>query len=136
LNVNDIDFSATAELVTTTNVITAGESGKTFFLDSTTAFVSTLPTVSLGLNYKFILKQVPSATAHTIVTNSSANIIVGQQHCANASAGDTGSTDDTISFVTGQTVAGDMVEVRCDGTKWHAMAFSRVAAGITFTTAS
>jgi hypothetical protein len=51
-------------------------------------------------------------------------------------SGDSGTADDTISFVDGQAVAGDRVLVKSDGTSWFAYAFSKVLAGITFTQAS
>lgn len=129
------DISANTEIVTATNVIDAAESGTTYFLNSATEFVSTLPAPALGLRYTFIVKAAPSGASYTIVTNASANIIVGQQHDTGGAAGDFGATDDTITFVDGQAVAGDRVDVISDGTLWYAYAYSKVAAGITFTTA-
>lgn len=124
------------EVVAATNVIGAAESGSVFFLNSATEFVSTLPAVAAGLHYTFIVSAAPSGASYTVVTATSANIIVGQQHDTGGAAGDFGDTDDTITFVDGQAVAGDMVEVYSDGTNWFAYAFSKVAAGITFSTAS
>jgi hypothetical protein len=124
------------EIVTATNVITAAESGKTFFLNSATEFVSTLPAVAAGLKYTFIVTAAPSGASYTVVTNSSANIIKGNQNSVAGDAGDFGTADDTITFVDGQSVAGDKVEVISDGTSWFAYAISKVAAGITFTQAS
>ncbi len=124
------------EVVTSTNVIAASESGSTFFLSSATEFVSTLPVVAAGLNFRFIVGAAPSGASYTIVTNASANIIKGKQFSADGAAGDTGTSDDTITFVDGQSVAGDMIEIHSDGTSWFAYGFSAVAAGITFTTAS
>lgn len=125
-----------SQVLTTTRQVLAEESGRTFYLGSSTAFVTTLPLPALGLKYTFIVKTAPGATAHTIVTAASANIIIGNQNSVFGDAGDFGTADDTISFVTAQTVAGDKVEVFSDGTKWYAYAISKVAAGITFTTAS
>ncbi len=124
------------ENVTATNVITATESGKTFFLNSATEFVSTLPAPAAGLRYTFIVTAAPSGASYTVVTTSSSNIIKGLQNSVAGDAGDSGTADDTISFVDGQAVAGDKVEVFCDGTSWFAYAISKVAAGITFTQAS
>lgn len=124
------------ESVTATNVITAAESGTTFFLTSATEFVSTLPAPAAGLNYTFIVGAAPSGASYTVVTTTSANIIKGQAYPASGAAGDTGTSDDTISFVDGQAVAGDMVYVVSDGTSWFAYAWCAVAAGVTFTTAS
>lgn len=125
-----------AEVVTATNVIDAAESGKTFFLNSSTEFVSTLPAPALGLQFTFIVAAAPSGASYTIVTNGSANIIKGNQNSVAGDAGDFGTADDTITFVDGQSVAGDKVEVYSDGTSWFAYAISKVAAGITFTQAS
>ena len=131
------DYSASSEIVTATNVITAAESGKTFFLNAATEFVSTLPAVAAGLKYSFIVTGAPSGASYTIVTNASANIIKGLVLPADGAAGDTETAGaDTISFVDGQAVAGDRVDVICDGTNWFAYGKCKVAAGITITTAS
>lgn len=134
--VGSITGAVASEVVTATNAITAAESGTTFFLNSATEFVSTLPAPALGLNYTFIVGAAPSGASYTIVTNGSANIIKGMAVNAAGDAGDTGTADDTISFVDGQAVAGDRVYVVSDGTSWFAYGDSRVAAGITFTQAS
>lgn len=126
----------TVVTLTAASTLTAAQSGSTFFLNSATEFATTLPAPSVGLNYKFIVKAAPSGASYTIVTASSANIIKGQAVNAAGAAGDTGTADDTISFVDGQAVAGDMVTVISDGTSWFAYGVCAVAAGITFTTAS
>jgi hypothetical protein len=128
-----LDFT---ESVTATNVITAAESGSVFFLNSATEFASTLPAPAAGLHYTFIVVAAPSGASYTVTTNSSANIIKGMQLTSADSAGDTGTSDDTVTFVDSQAVAGDMIEVWSDGTSWFVVAKSRVAAAITFTTAS
>jgi hypothetical protein len=116
--------------------LTAAQSGTTFFLSSATEFVTTLPAPAAGLTYTFIVGAAPSGASYTIVTNASANIIKGQAVNAAGNGGDTGTADDTISFVDGQAVAGDQVAVISDGTSWFAKAFCAVAAGVTFTQAS
>lgn len=116
--------------------LTTAQSGTTFFLSSATEFVTTLPAPAAGLAYTFIVGAAPSGASYTIVTNASANIIKGQAVNAAGDAGDTGTADDTISFVDGQAVAGDQVTVISNGTSWFAKAFCAVAAGVTFTTAS
>lgn len=131
-----MEVHATTENVTATNSITAAETGKTFFLNSATEFVSTLPAPAAGLKYRFVIVAAPASASYTIVTTSSSNIVKGQQFVAADAAGDTGTTDDTITFVDGQSVAGDECDVLSDGTSWFAKCRSAVAAGITFTTAS
>lgn len=130
------DESVRNEIVTATNVILANESGKTFFLNSATEFVSTLPVPALGLRFTFIVAAAPSGASYTVVTNASANIIKGNQNSVFGDAGDFGTADDTVSFVDGQSVAGDKCEFYSDGTSWFAYAISKVAAGITFTQVS
>ena len=125
-----------AKKIAAAYTISHEENGSVFFLNSTTAFVTTLPAPFEGAHYTFIVLQVPASAAHTVVTASSANIIKGLQNSVAGDAGDSGTADDTISFVTAQTVAGDKCEVWSDGTSWFAYAISKVAAGITFTQAS
>jgi hypothetical protein len=128
------------EIVTATNVITADESGKTFFLNSTTEFVSTLPAPAIGLRYSFIVKGAPSGASYTIVTNGSANVIKGQVYTVDVNS----ATDpdfevtggDTVTLVDSKAVAGDRVDVVCDGTNWFAYCFCSVFDAITITTAS
>lgn len=125
------------EVVAATNVIAESESGKVFFLNSATEFVSTLPAPAAGLNFEFIVTAAPSGASYTIVTTSSANIIKGTIVTAATGAADTEvSGGDTISFVDGQAVAGDRVVLRCDGTNWFVYGTCSVAGGITITTAS
>ena len=78
------------EVVTATNVIAAAESGTTFFLNAATEFVSTLPAPAAGLNFRFIVSAAPSGASYTVVTTSSSNIIIGQQHDTGGAAGDFG----------------------------------------------
>ena len=77
-----------------------------------------------------------SGASYTVVTNSSANIIKGNQNSVAGDAGAFGTADDAISFVDGQSVAGDKEEVYSDGTSWFAYGISKVAAGLTFTQAN
>jgi hypothetical protein len=122
--------------LTAASTLTAAQSGTTFFLNSATEFATTLPAPAAGVEYTFIVKTAPSGASYTVVTASSANIIKGQAYPASGAAGDTGTADDTISFVDAQAVAGDMVTVISDGTSWFAKAYCAVAAGVTFTQAS
>jgi hypothetical protein len=121
---------------TAASTLTAADSGKTIFLNSATEFVTTLPLPASGLRFTFIVKAAPVGTAYTVVTNGGANIIKGQQYNAAGAAGDTGTGDDTITFVASSSVAGDRVELISDGTSWFAYAFCTLAASITFTTAA
>lgn len=120
-------------------VLTAADSGKIFFIDNATGFVAaTLPAVAgcAGVTFTFINKTPNTSGNHTIVTSGSENVINGNVNDVGGAAGDTGTTDDTVSFVANQSVAGDKLEIFSDGVKFFGYAISRVAAGMTFTTAS
>lgn len=126
------DNSANAEVVIATNVITAAESGATFFLNATTEFVSTLPAAALGLRYKFIVTAAPASASYTIVTTASANTMtVVLDALGTTDAGDIATARDVITFVDAQSVAGDWVECISDGTNWFCSGTAAVAAGIT-----
>lgn len=124
------------KVLTAASTITADENGMTFFLSATTEFATTLPAPFLGARYTFIVKSAPSGASYTVLSGSSANIVKGLQNSVAGDAGDSGTADDTITFVDSQAVAGDKVELFSDGTSWFAYATSKVAAGITFTQAS
>lgn len=136
--ISDNGFIGPAAITNATaaSTLTAADSGKTIFLNSATEFVTTLPLPASGLRFTFIVKAAPVGTAYTVVTNGGANIIKGQQYNAEGVAGDTGTGDDTITFVASSSVAGDRVELISDGTNWFAYAFCTLAASITFTTAA
>jgi hypothetical protein len=121
--------SGQTETVTTTNVITEGENGRTYFLNTAGGFTSTLPAPADGLKFKFIVKAAPSGASYTVVTNSSANIIYGTM--LNAGTGTQAAAEDTITFVDGSAAIGDWVEVVSDGTNWYMIGFSSAAGGIT-----
>ncbi len=135
--VNAATLAASAtRTVTTTATITAADHNCQILLNSATGFVTTLPAPIAGFKCEVISKLANTSGNHTIVTASSANVIIGLQNSVAGDAGDTGTADDTISFVANQSLAGDRVELRSDGTSWFAYATSKVAAGITFTQAS
>ena len=128
------------EIVTATNVITEDESGKTFFLNSATEFVSTLPAPKIGMRFTFIVTAAPAGASYTIVTNGSSNIIKGAVFTSDVNSATDADLEtsggDTISFVDAKAVAGDRVELFCDGTNWFAHAFCTVFDAITISTAS
>lgn len=122
-----------AEVVITTNVITADESGKTFYLDLAGGFTSTLPAVQLGLRFIFIVKTAPT-TAYIILSATNDNIIgypvasLGSDETGNGNA-----AGDQINFVANTALPGDRVVVDCDGTSWHAVATCKATGAITIT---
>ena len=119
----DIALSGVAdvEVVTATNVITAAESGKTFFLDAAGGFESTLPTAALGLRFKFIVKTAPTSVGYTI-TGSPADKIFGTVAASGAEAtinGVTANAADNIVLVANQAAIGDEIEFIADAVNWY-----------------
>ena len=125
------------EAVTTTNVIAASETGTHFVLNSATAFVSTLPAPAAGLEFWFHAgaTQVTGGN-HTIVTNSSANVIEGSLSSPEQAAVSCVAAADTISFVADLAVQGDLAHVWSDGTDWYLDGHCFVQDGMTTTQAS
>jgi hypothetical protein len=123
------------EVVAAANVITAAETGSVFFLNSGTEFASTLPAVAAGLHFTFIVSAAPSGANYTIVAASGTPI---KGHVLTTDV-DSGTNPDfattgvlTINIVDGKAVAGDIIEVWCDGTNWFATAKCSVFDAITF----
>jgi hypothetical protein len=131
-----VDGVAPAEVVSAANVITADESGTTYFLDLAGGFASTLPAPALGLRFKFVVKTAPT-TAYTIVTNASSNVIMGGLTESAAATGAVDTNGDTISFVANTALPGDWVELISDGTNWYLTGGNAAAdGGIALSTAS
>lgn len=126
-----------SEILTAAKTVTAAESGKTFYLNSSTEFACTLPTPALGLEYTFIVKAAPSGASYTIVSASGTDNIHGVAVSAADAGGsvDTtaGTAADTITFVDGQALQGDRVHLECDGTYWYADGLCSDEDAITFT---
>lgn len=128
------------DTVTAASTLTVNDAGKTIFLNSATEFATTLPAPAAGLRFTFIVSAAPSGADYTIVTASSANIIKGSVYSSDLNAASDAdfetSGGDTISFVSAKAVAGDRVELFCDGTNWFAYGFCTLFDAITITTAS
>ena len=126
-----LSYRELTEAVTTTNVITAAESGTTFFLNAVGGFTSTLPAVAAGLNFKFVVKTAPT-TAYIITTNAGDNVLYGLTVERAGTAGVAGAARDTVNFVASQAIIGDTYEFTCDGTNWYMRGMVDVAAACTF----
>lgn len=129
------DESANVETVTSANVLTAAESGKTFFLDADTEFSSTLPTPAAGLRYTFIVADAPACADYTILASGGANIIKGHVLTSDVTgccAEDSATGNDRINFEACVALEGDRVDLISDGTSWFARASSAAAGAITF----
>ena len=114
------------EAITAANTITAAESGTRYILPP-----------AAGLEYWFYVGATEPTGTHTVVTASSANIIVGNISSPEDAAGSVATvTDaDTISFVANKAVHGDFAHVWSDGTNWYLDGQCKVQDGITTTQA-
>jgi len=123
----------TVEVVTTTNVITAAESGRTFVLNSATAFVSTLPAKAAGLRYRFYAgaTQVTGGN-HTVVCANNDNTMFGSVTVAGVVVA--GTVEGSINFVADTMLPGDWCEVFNDGTNWYISGQATASGAITLTT--
>ncbi len=128
------DESANTEVVTTTNVLTAVESGTTYILNATAPFVTTLPEVAAGLRFKFYCGALqPTAGDHTVIVHANDQAtLFGQAVVAGVVILST--VDDTIIFEEDTTLPGDWVDVFCDGTNWYVSGMGQVALSIAFAT--
>jgi hypothetical protein len=117
--------TAQQEIVTATNVILASESGKTFFLNSATEFVSTLPAPAVGLKFKFVVTAAPSGASYTIVGASGTPIhgfVLSKDLNGATDGGATAGTGVlTITLVDSKAQKGDTVLLESDGTDWFAI---------------
>lgn len=136
--INNASGTELSEVVTATNVMTAAESGKTFYLSAAAGFLSTLPAPAAGLNYRFVVKTAPTGGAgYTISTPTPfANIIFGLVLASPTDdAGVLASAEDLITLVNDASLIGDYVDLRSDGTNWYVSGMVHVLEGITFTAA-
>ena len=124
------------EVVTTTNVIDASESGTTYFLNLAGGFTSTLPAPAAGLHFKFVVATAPS-TAYIIATNGGADILIGGVNELEVDTNSDGPYDnnaDVINFVASVAVVGDWVEMISDGTSWYFTGQPNADGGVTTAT--
>lgn len=121
-------FLEIVEPLTEDRTLTAEDSGKTFLLDAV-GEVITLPALASGLKYKFRVTVAIATSDWTIV--SSTNVIQGYADVAYATV--LASDENTISIVFTKAIAGDEIELLCDGTSWHVSGNLSVAASLVFT---
>jgi hypothetical protein len=108
------------ETVTAANVITAAESGKTFYLGGGTDYASTLPTAAAGLRFRFVVAAAPTGDTGYTITGTPADKIFGVVASVPVDdAGIAASAADNVIFVNDVALPGDWVEFHSDGTNWY-----------------
>lgn len=109
--------------------LTAADSGKDVYLDAAAGFAITLPAVTAGLKYKFIVGSAFATTDFTIV--AATDVIQGGAVVNSVFV--PAANENTISFVATAEGVGDYVELSSDGTNWYASGIGAAAGSITFT---
>ncbi len=94
----------------------------------------TLPAPTAGCRIRFIVDANFATTSMTIVTASSANVILGAIDVNSTLVGCAGV--DTVTVVNTAELKGDWVEFRSDGTSWFVSGMGVTAGAFTCTTAS
>ena len=123
--------------LTETTSLTPADSGKVFFLNSATEFTVTLPSVAdagAGFHCKFIVKAAPSGADYVVTEKTSADtnvVITNGINELTDSVGPNNTGHTTITFADGVAIAGDWVELLCDGTNWYATGQTKADGGIT-----
>ena len=90
-----------------------GDSGKTYFIESTVARTITLPAVKAGLKFKFIMSDTTADSS--IATSEGTALIYGGAECGDAYLTLAGTT--IVCELAGS--VGDWLELVCDGTYWY-----------------
>lgn len=120
------------ESTTTTDTLTASQCGSTVTLNSATGYVTTLPAPTAGCGFTFYASATPPTSGnHTVVTDSSANVIDGSLIVAGAVVAC--ATEDTVSFVASTAISGDNIVLYSDGTSWFVSSDATSTGGITCT---
>lgn len=123
----------TFEDITSDEVLTLADCNKIITLThATVAIEITLPAISgsSGCKFRFI-HNLATNQDHTIVTESSDNIIVGSTIDNNTPPGSYQAAGDVVTFVNSAESIGDFVELRSNGTKWFIHGIAELNGGIT-----
>ncbi len=122
------------EISSGTRVITAAETGRTFFINNATGFSHTLPAADFGLRYKFIVRTAPTSGNHTVIIGGG-DRIHGQIGTAEVSGSNvaTVAIATSINFIANLAIIGDYCEVICDNTNWFVSGLCNVQDGMTTT---
>jgi hypothetical protein len=97
------------------NTSTVAESGKTYYITTSTSQVLPLASTATGTVYRFVVAEALTVTS-TISTSGYADIIEGTLIVAGAVVDC--DAEDTILITAASENVGDFVELRSDGQKW------------------
>ena len=118
------------ESLTGNKTLVGADSGKVFILNATGGGTVTLPSLKSGSNFKFIIGAT-EPTTNWIVDSAEGDNIDGILVVNGASVAAV--EEDQINFVASTAVAGDYIELECDGSNWFVNGVGRAAGAITAT---
>ena len=127
------------ESITAAKSLDADDSGKVFTLDLAAGFTVTLPAISsvpAGWYVKIVIGTNCTSNSYIITENATfdTDILVSQFNELEVDTSDDGPSSTghtTITFADGVAIAGDWVELLCDGTNWYATGQTKADGGIT-----
>ena len=122
------------EKITSDTTLSPTDSGKVIFLGANGVDVTLPHSPEAGLNYKIIMAADYSTAVCTVTIHGSgeffAGIVSSATHDTTVdSALFNGSSNDVITFASGS-LAGDYVDIICDGSLWFVSGMAAVVAGI------
>lgn len=127
------DLTDNNETLTETTVLTSADCGKVLILSAATEFATTLPAVTAGCSFMFIVGAAPVGASYTVVTPSLADILIGgTNELAVVTTSDMPyiANGDTITFTASASVVGDSLYVISDGTSWYFRGKANAATGV------
>ncbi len=129
-----VSMSTAVETTTAADTLTGSQCGSTIFLNNATGYATTLPVPTAGCSFRIVLKLALSSGNHTVVTNGSANIIIGGISELEVDTSDDGpysAVGDLITFVGTVESVGDYINLISDGTSWYLEGQTNLDGGIT-----
>ena len=111
----ELGYTEAAQSVSAAKVLTAADSGETFYLSGGAAAYTLSATTTPGTWFRFVIGGAITGDA-TVVTAGSINAIEGTLLVAGAVVDC--AAEDTITFVADGENIGDFFEIRTDGTNW------------------
>ena len=118
------------EILTSGTTLVGADSGKVIFLNATGGGTVTLPALKLGANFKFIIGSTEPTTDWVIDSAEGDNIdgilVVNGSPVVAAE-------EDQINFIASTALAGDYIELECDGSNWFVNGVGGASGSITAT---
>lgn len=118
------------ESLTAGKTLIGADSGKVFILNATGGGTVILPALKSGANLKFIIGAT-EPTTNWIIDSAEGDNIDGILVVNGASVA--AIEEDQINFVASTAVAGDYIELECDGSNWFVNGVGSAAGAITAT---